>query len=121
MLIAGGIGITPMRALFEALPADGGRLVLLHRAAREQDLVLRAELEELAERRGGTVHYPLGRRGTNPHDEPLGPTALARLIPDIAERDVFVCGPPAMMRAVARTARTLGVPRRSIHRERFNR
>ena len=109
-----------MRALFEALPADAGRLVLLHRAAREEDLVLRAELEELAKRRGGTVHHLSGPRSTNPQDEPLGPAGLARLVPDIAERDVFVCGPPAMMQAVARSARSLGVPRRSIHCERFS-
>jgi predicted ferric reductase len=120
VLIAGGIGITPMRALFETLPADAGRLVLLHRAGREEDLTLRAELEELAEKRGGTVHHLLGPRPTNPEDEPLGPSGLARLVPDIAERDVFVCGPPAMMQAVARAARSLGVPRRSIHCKRFN-
>jgi ferredoxin-NADP reductase len=40
-------------------------------------------------------------------------------VPDIAERDVFVCGPAAMMSAVLRSLRALKVPARQIHDERF--
>ncbi len=40
-------------------------------------------------------------------------------MPDIAERDVYVCGPPAMTDAVLRSLRALRVPRRQVHAERF--
>jgi predicted ferric reductase len=100
-LIAGGVGITPVRALLEDMPGD---VVVVYRAVREEDIILRAELDELAR----PLHYVLG-------EEPLSPERLLELVPDIAERDVFVCGPPAMTEAV----RATGVPRRQVFVERF--
>ena len=40
-------------------------------------------------------------------------------MPDIADRDVFVCGPPSMVEATVTSLRTVGVPRRRIVTERF--
>ena len=50
----------------------------------------------------------------------LAPRELAALVPDIADRDVFLCGPPPMMNAVLRNLRELGVPKPQIHFERFS-
>jgi predicted ferric reductase len=118
VLVAGGIGITPLRALFETFTAASGRTMLIYRVRTEQDLVLRDELDTLACRAGASVLYLIGPHPRDPADEPLA--ALGSLVPDIAQRDVFVCGPPAMMTAVIATARRLGVPRRHIHAERFS-
>jgi ferredoxin-NADP reductase len=41
LLIAGGVGITPMRALFETLPLGDGRLDLVYRAASKEDIIFR--------------------------------------------------------------------------------
>jgi ferredoxin-NADP reductase len=41
-------------------------------------------------------------------------------IPDITQRDVYVCGPPAMTAAVLDALRRLGVPATQIHAEKFN-
>jgi predicted ferric reductase len=119
-LIAGGIGIAPLRALLEALPGRADELVLLYRARGARHVVLHEELEALCERRGATVHYLVGRRGSPemPAD-PLGPRALVRLVPDLADRDVYVCGPISMMDRVERTLLDLGVPRAQVHAERF--
>ena len=46
LLIAGGVGITPMRVLFETLDLPGSDLTLIYRAPSEERLVLRAELDE---------------------------------------------------------------------------
>jgi predicted ferric reductase len=120
LLVAGGIGITPLRALLEELPAAPGTLTLVYRATRPDDLVFRQELDQLAELRGATVHYLVGRRGSNelPYD-PLEPKALRRLVPDIAERDVYVCGPAGMMDRVLSGLNRLRVPESQIHYERF--
>jgi predicted ferric reductase len=99
-LIAGGIGITPVRALLEDLPGD---VVVVYRVSRDEDVILRTELDELAH-----VHYLVG-------GAPLSPERLLEIVPDLAERDVFVCGPPAMTEAV----RATGVPRRQVFVERF--
>jgi predicted ferric reductase len=119
-LIAGGIGITPLRALIEALPARPGDLTLLYRASRPADLVFVDELDVLAKRRGFAIHYLIGRRGTPemPRD-PLDARGLITLVPDLLERDVYVCAPAPMMRSVEAALKVLGVPRRQIHAERF--
>jgi ferredoxin-NADP reductase len=49
----------------------------------------------------------------------LSPAHLRALVDDIAERDVYVCGPPAMADETVASLRELGVPRRQIHLERF--
>ena len=108
-LIAGGVGITPIRALLEDLPGD---IVVVYRAAREEDVILRPELDELARRRGADLHYVLGV-------EPLSPERLLELVPDIADRDVYVCGPPAMTEATRASLGRSGVPRRQVSVERF--
>jgi predicted ferric reductase len=112
-LIAGGAGITPIRALLETMPGGPGEIALLYRAPRPQELVFRDELDELARRRGADVHYSVGEDGG------LSGPALARLLPDIAQRDVFVCGPPAMVEATRGSLRAAGVPGRHIFTERF--
>ncbi len=120
-LIAGGIGIAPLRALLEALPARAGELVLIYRARAAKHVIFQDELEILASSRGATVHYLVGRRGspTMPED-PLRPAAIASLVPDIAERDVYVCGPVAMIANVESSLDELGVPRSRVHAERFS-
>ena len=119
-LIAGGIGIAPMRALMESLAARPGDLTLLYRVRHEADIVFRQELDVLAARRGANVHYLLGRRTRSPSSNPIGRKAIARLVPDIAQHDVYVCGPADMMQAVEESLRELGVPPGQVHAERFS-
>jgi predicted ferric reductase len=118
-LIAGGVGITPIRALLEDLPGDPGDITLVYRAAREGDVILRAELEELSRRRGIEVHYVLGDHRDPGSAELLSADHLGRLVPDIATRDVYVCGPPEMTAATGASLRRAGVPRRQVITERF--
>jgi ferredoxin-NADP reductase len=96
-LIAGGVGITPIRALLEDMPGGPGDIAVVYRALAEGDVILRAELDELATRRGAEVHYVIG--------EPLSPERLLALVPDIAARDVYVCGSPGDDRGDAREPR----------------
>ena len=117
LLLAGGIGITPVRALFEALPARHGDMTLLYRVHHEADVVFRAEIQALARARGANVHYLLGARDTTP--DPLDPESLRRLVPDVADHDVYLCGPTGMMQAAERSLRQLGLSARQIHAERF--
>jgi predicted ferric reductase len=113
LLIAGGVGVTPVRALLEDIE---GHAVVIHRVTAERDAVLHDELRELAVAKGAELHLVTGP----PVPDRLAPGELARLVPDIAERDVFLCGPPPMMNAVLRTLRDLGVPKHQIHFERFS-
>ncbi|MEO3867620.1 ferredoxin reductase family protein [Nonomuraea sp. B12E4] len=117
LLIAGGVGITPVRALFEAIPAATGDLTLLYRARTPADLVFREELEEIARRRGAALHYCVGPRGRV--GDPFAPDVLAGLVPELARHEVYLCGPAGMTGAAADALRTAGIPNHRIHRESF--
>jgi predicted ferric reductase len=120
LLIAGGIGITPLRALAEELADEGRDVCLVHRCRREQDAVFRDELRRLAERPNVRVEYLLSeQRARRGGQDPLSRASLARLVPDAAQRDVFVCGPPAMTRLVELSLQRLGVPAAQVHTEAF--
>jgi predicted ferric reductase len=118
LLVAGGIGITPLRALLEALPAERGHLTLLYRVRDARDILFRDELEALARARGARIQYLVGRRDAASAD-PLDAASLERLVPDVRERDVYLCGPVSMMQRVEDSLRRLGLPRGQVHAERF--
>jgi ferredoxin-NADP reductase len=117
LLIGAGVGITPLRALFESLPGSGPDVRLIFRARSEADLVFRAELDRIAAARKSPVHYLVGP--SSAHPEWLGPDHLAGLVPDIRQHDVFVCGPAALQDQTVFTLRALGVRRGQIHTENF--
>jgi predicted ferric reductase len=125
-MFASGIGITPLRALLADLPYLPGEAVLFHRAGRHADLLFRRELDDLAARRGIRIHHLLGRRSRDraswlPANYAPVPDeqVLRHLVPDIADHDVYVCGPDAWTEAVLDTARRAGVPADRVHSERF--
>ncbi|MGW2565194.1 ferredoxin reductase family protein [Streptomyces sp. NPDC001537] len=113
LLIAGGVGVTPIRAILEDI---AGHAVVIYRVASDRDAVLYDELRELAAAKGAQLHLVTGPAVP----DKLAPRELARLVPDIGDRDVFLCGPPPMMNAVLRSLGDLGVPKQQIHFERFS-
>jgi predicted ferric reductase len=117
LLVAGGIGVAPLRSLFESLPGGPGDLTFLYRARNRGDLVLWSELEDLARRRGARLGYVVGPREQQP--DPLAADNLRAAIPDLTAHDVFVCGSPGFVDHVAASLRSAGVPRRRVHAERF--
>ncbi len=122
LLIAGGIGITPIRSLAEEMAGAGRDVVLIYGNRNSETLVFRSELEELAARAGGRL-----RLVNVMSDDPAWPgekgrvdrERIARLVPDLSGRDVYLCGPPLMMKGVRAALAGLGVPATRIHHERF--
>ncbi|MDQ1676945.1 MAG: hypothetical protein QOC93_2089 [Actinomycetota bacterium] len=122
LLMAAGVGITTMRALLEDLTGD---VTLVYRVSRLDDAVFAAELDELARRRGARVLYLDGPR---PDRESWMPRRFAHvsdvaglrwLVPDVADREVYLCGPPQWMDTARAAARDAGVPARHLHLEEF--
>ncbi|GAB7005453.1 ferric reductase-like transmembrane domain-containing protein [Nocardioides sp. AN3] len=122
-LFGAGVGITPLRALAEGLPYRPGEAVLLH---RYRDVPLfRGEFESLAQRRGLRIVALPGSRRTPASWLPAGGTpvddshALLGLVPDLLERDVFVCGPAGWTDSFTRAASAAGLPADQLHIETF--
>jgi predicted ferric reductase len=118
LLIAGGIGITPLRALLETFGPDDD-VVLCYRVQHSEDAIFSEELERFATERGMRIHIIPGTVIGDDQTDLLGVPALRRGVPDLTTRDCFVCGPPGLVDAVCRRLRKLHVPGKQIHFERF--
>jgi len=118
VLIAGGIGITPLRALFEEL-SESASVTLIYRVVARDEVIFEEELEEIARRNGAAFHLLVGDHASRKGAKLLSPDSLFKLAPRIAVSDVYVCGPGAMMDATREALDQLGVPEDQIHAERF--
>ncbi|MFI0352159.1 globin domain-containing protein [Actinomadura sp. 9N407] len=115
LLIAGGTGLAPLRALAErALAEDPERGVHLMVGARaERDLYDMRDLAQMA------AAYPRLRVTTlvsedGVHGTP--PDALETL-PDLAEQEVYVAGPVEMVRRTVDVLQRLDVPPQRVHHD----
>jgi predicted ferric reductase len=116
LLIAGGSGIAPIRALMEELPPG---MIVMYRASSEQEIIFRAELEWLAENRQATLWYVLGSRADPGPRRAFSAKGMREIAPDLRRRDVYLCGPPGIVDAAADALRRLKVPKRQIHLDPF--
>jgi len=114
VLIGAGVGITPLRALLEDLPAKVG-VTVITRGSQESELVHRDEISDLVTERGGVLHELVGSR----HGVKLDVAAIRRMVPGIAGSDVYICGPAAFTDHVASTLGKLGVSSDRVHTEAF--
>ncbi len=121
LFIAGGTGISPLRAMVHhALAVPHYEIGILYSARTPSDFAYESELRELAGR--GQIELQL--RVTR--DESQGEWSGMRgrfsgvdLAPLIHERETlcFVCGPPALVEEIPKALEALGVPRSRIRTE----
>lgn len=123
LMIGAGVGIAPLRSLAEGLPYAPGDALLLYRTTSEPLFV--DELTALSRDRGLQVWgLPGRRRGADSWlgsgvDAPTDLAALTAWVPDVADRDVYLCGPRGWTDLVVRDLRAAGVPEHHIHLETF--
>lgn len=125
VLMASGIGVTPVRALAESLVARPGDVTVLYRVRNEEDANLIDEFRELCRIRGHHFFVIEGRRGGDGSwlsDDGSGRSDLERLTeiaPAIAASDVYICGPEVWTRQAVKTVARAGTPAEQIHSEEF--
>ncbi len=107
-VVAGGPGIAPARALLEETPGD----VALVCAGARETAPLGAEVDDLARDRAAALSWVAA--GT-----PLTAERLVALVPDLAERDVFVAGPSDWVGEVRAALRAAGIADRQVWSEGF--
>ncbi|MBU3692295.1 MAG: hypothetical protein FGM47_02100 [Candidatus Nanopelagicaceae bacterium] len=113
-LIGGGVGITPLRAIIDEIP-DSTSIDVVYRARNHDDLVLKAELDELTQRRNVKIHYLVGSRVEHPINE----FSLKKYVPRFADSDVYVCGPQGLIDDVVSACKSAGIPKDRVHHEAF--
>ncbi len=129
LLIGAGVGITPMRGLAEGISREGApesrtSVVVMHRAHHAGAAAFAAEFSQLGRRPGVRIIPLIGPRGAGsawfPGPGPVDArTVLLTLVPDVADREIYLCGPRPWTNSVRSTLRLSGVPKRAIHVEDF--
>ncbi len=124
VLIAGGVGITPMLSMLRTLSDrnDQRHHHLMIGARTVEELMLRSEIDKLRDALDLAVTEVIEA----PPAEWVGETGridtelLERCLPrHYRHHDYFLCGPPPMVVAVGRQLRDRGIPTRRIHTEQF--
>jgi ferredoxin-NADP reductase len=111
------VGITPFRGIIDDTdrPED---VVLIYRNRSRRDAVFIDDLEGLSQAKGFGLHLSFSRIGERDHN-PFLPGGLEELVPDVADREVFVVGSSSLISAARSTLRAAGVPGAQIHYENF--
>lgn len=111
ILIAGGIGITPLMSMLYSLKSSNRPYELHYSAKSNSDLAFRREIEHVA---GARAHFYTSRDNSGPSLD-LG-TLVSTPTPGT---HIYVCGPYRLIQAVRDRAKILGWPPEQIHFESF--
>lgn len=121
LMIAGGIGITPLRAMIEELTPKQTDIMLLYAIKSSQDMVFKTELENFQKQNPNLkIIYIMSTPEPGFETGFVDKEKVARLVPDFLNREVFLCGPPPMMKAVSKTLMEMGLAKQFIHYEKFS-
>lgn len=114
VFIAGGIGITPFRSILKQLDHDKQPInVTLLYANRDQNIVFKDELEEIASRNSNfTIHYVFS-------PERVDEAKIKELVPDFANKIFYVSGPEPMVDAMGELLKTMGIAEENIKQDWF--
>jgi glycine betaine catabolism B len=129
LLLSAGSGVTPTLATLRTMAdlAEPLDVVVVHSARTPDDLVRRPEVEALAATIPGLrVHWVCETDGapersgawTGPRGR-LTADLLRSFVPDVADREVFTCGPPGYMSAVRSLLAEVGADATRCHEESF--
>jgi predicted ferric reductase len=125
VLIAGGVGITPMMSMIRTLADRGDErpVILLYGSKDWESITFREELEALKERLNLKVVHVL----QNPPAGWTGETGFINaemfkrhLPPPYADHEYFICGPAVMMDAIEKALGEMNVPMSKYHSERYS-
>ena len=125
VLIAGGVGVTPMMSMIRTLADRGDKrpVILLYGSKDWESITFREELEALKARLNLDVIHVLANAPTGWTGEQgfISAEVFKRhLPPPYADHEYFICGPGVMMDAIEKTLDELGVPLTKYHSERYS-
>lgn len=125
VLIAGGIGITPMMSIIRTLAdrRDPRPLILLYASRDWESVTFREELEAMKSRLALTVVHVLTRvpEGWDGEQGRITAELFRRhLPPPYAAHEYFICGPNPMMDAIEAALGEMRVPLARYHSERYS-
>lgn len=120
LFIAGGIGITPIRAMIEKMGAKNIDMTLIYSCKTESDMVFHKELSDLSKKTNLKMiciatDDPVSKLDSQRLDQ----NSLIKLVPDIDSRDIYICGPQPMIGSIREILKNMNVQKSQIHFEKF--
>lgn len=120
LFIAGGIGITPIRAMIPVFLNQNRNSVLLYSNRFVDGITFKNELDNLATNKNFSVYHVISRDlKWNGEKGSIDEEKILRIVPDFKERDIYLCGPVPMMTTLRNALIKLGLKPNRIHFEKF--
>lgn len=120
LFIAGGVGITPIRSMIDEALAQKRDCVLVYGNRSPDDVVFKKELKQFAKKGLKIINVfsdpPKNYKGETGY---VDAERIRRLVPDFADRDIYLCGPPPMMAGIIEELSVDGEEPLNLHYERF--
>ncbi|MDA3803013.1 MAG: ferric reductase-like transmembrane domain-containing protein [Patescibacteria group bacterium] len=122
LLIAGGVGITPIRALAEDFLQDNKNVVLLYSVRKKGQIIFKSELEDLSKKYPNlfTIHYIISEEENNHGFNRIDKKCIENLVLDVGEREAYICGPSSMSIEIKKHLIKLNVNKNKIYYEKFS-
>lgn len=127
VLIAGGVGITPMLSIlrYYAQADRRQKIMLLWGVNRQEELICQSELRAMENEMEHFMFLPVandpgfaGKKGYITRE--LVERTLREQNADIQKQHYFFCGPAPMWASIRKNLKTMGIRERMIHAERFS-
>lgn len=120
LFIAGGIGITPVRSMLEQAVYKKYDPILLYSNRYEKEIVFKKELDLLSRQYRFPIYYFVTEDPESGlHKGRITDNQITRLVKDLKEREIYICGPQKMMAGLVSQLIKLRIPRKQIHFEQF--
>jgi predicted ferric reductase len=120
VLVAAGIGITPIRSLLEQMVGNKKDIILLYANKRKDEIVFKEEIDTLAKKHKFIVHYFLSQEKVNGYiSSRLSVEKIEDLVKDLQKRDIYICGPQLLTDSLRYQLLQKGIKKSLIHYEKF--
>ncbi|GMH40100.1 hypothetical protein BSKO_08004 [Bryopsis sp. KO-2023] len=123
LLVAGGIGITPLRSMLEEFRKAGTDVVLLYSTRTSAEAAFLSELEQVAGASGGKIKLVVTVTGEEEDWTGLrgrvDEAFFKEHVPDVCDREVYLCGPLGFMNSVSAYLGRIGCGLEKLYQESF--
>lgn len=121
LLIAGGVGVTPIMALAQSLAKNNKDTIIINAVKNKSDLVFNNDLKNATDKYFVFISEEKSENiGDHIYGGRVDISRLEKLVADYKEREIYICGPEPMIVSMVNALNAEGVAKKQIHSEKFN-
>ncbi len=116
--VAGGIGVTPFLGMARSYTADSPAVDFIYSVVKRNELIDEKTLQATLPKKHRQFRFKA--YVTEEEKNLLTAEAIERFAKGVKGKEIFLCGPPPMMKSLRAQLRAMGVPNHKIHSEEFS-